>query len=109
MRKSVVATVLIACCFIFSAGNVGAVTVTFDDTQNYWPGWNNNGLDDSKDTIGTPNILGGKAEISADSYLTKLTFEVIPKAHLNLWNLVLIDQQVTSTAQSRRSAVFVED
>ena len=87
MRKSVVATLLIACCFIFSAGNVGAVTLAFEDTQYYWPGWNN-GSDDGKDTIGTPDILGGKAEISAGSYLTKLTFEVTPEAYLGLWYLL---------------------
>lgn len=89
MRKSVVVTVLIACCFIFSAGNVGAVTVAFDDTQFFWPGWNNETDDDNNDTRGTPNIWGGEAEISTDSYLTKLTFEITPQAYLHIWHLVV--------------------
>jgi hypothetical protein len=74
MRKSVVATVLIACCFIFSAGNVGAVTVAFDDTQNYWPGWDATG-NNSQDTVGIPDFQGGEAIISEDGYLTILTFD----------------------------------
>lgn len=90
MRKLVLVIVLMTCYLVLVVGNAGAThIVTFDDNRNYWPGWGNVNGDNNKDTIGTPNILGGEAEISEDSYLTKLTFEVIPEAHLHLWNLVV--------------------
>lgn len=45
------------------AGDAGAVTVSFGDSVHYWDGYANGTGDDARDTIGTPNLLGGRAEI----------------------------------------------
>jgi hypothetical protein len=38
-----------------------ASTVTFGDAARYWPGYANGTVDDTRDTIGTPDLLGGRA------------------------------------------------
>jgi hypothetical protein len=38
-----------------------ALTVSFGDSVNYWAGHANGTSDDTRDTIGTPDILGGRA------------------------------------------------
>jgi hypothetical protein len=38
-----------------------ALTVSFGDSVHYWPGHANGTSDDAKDTIGTPDLLGGRA------------------------------------------------
>lgn len=88
MRKSVLALFVTACCLVLVAGNASATAVTFGDGSKYWLGWGNGGNDDNYDTIGTPNLLGGTAEISGDSYLTKLTFKLKAQAYLDLWHLL---------------------
>lgn len=50
-----------------------AETITFGDTQYFWPGWGNGTGDDNFDTIGTPNFSGGTAVID-NGYLKSVTF-----------------------------------
>lgn len=37
-------------------GSAMATTLTFQDTMNYFPGWGNGTLDDSRDEIGNPQV-----------------------------------------------------
>lgn len=67
-------SLILAFFFLTTSFSVAApYTVPFTDTQNYWPGWNNNTGDDSKDSIGTPNFTDGTVEVSGGGYLTKIT------------------------------------
>jgi hypothetical protein len=50
-----------------------ADTVSFGDTTTYWSGWGNGSTDDSRDTIGTPNFIGGTATIDSSGNLTGIT------------------------------------
>ena len=68
------------------ASITSATTIPFGDKENYWPTWGN-GPDDGNDTIGTPDFLGGSAEIT-NGYLTKLTFDIRAKAYLDLWDMI---------------------
>jgi len=43
------------------AGQARATTVSFGDTVRYWPHYGNGTVDDTRDTIGTPDLLGGTA------------------------------------------------
>lgn len=75
MRAQTSTAVLTAVIVIFSFSIVSAYTISFTDTQPYyWPGWENSSGDDSKDTIGIPDITGGEVEINGAGYLTSLTF-----------------------------------
>jgi hypothetical protein len=51
-----------------------AYTVSFGDGSIYWPGWDNGTSDDSNDTIGVPNFLGGQVTIDADGWLESIEF-----------------------------------
>ena len=57
---------------IFSA-SVYADVISFTDNRIYWPNWGNNTTDDSQDSIGIPNFLGGTVTIQGSS-LTSITF-----------------------------------
>ncbi len=46
---------------VLLGGPAQATTVSFGDSVKYWAGHANGTSDDSKDTIGTPDILGGRA------------------------------------------------
>ena len=46
------------------AAHAQATTVSFGDTVRYWPGRGNGTADDTRDTIGTPDLLGGTATFS---------------------------------------------
>lgn len=86
-----VAVVVIVLALTFGVTDITeAVQIPFGDSHNYWPGWNNNTNDDFKDTIGTPDVLGGVAEVDSSGYLTKVTFDYQANQanHLNLWHLV---------------------
>jgi hypothetical protein len=75
-------------CFL-CASTAGAGTVSFGDTANYWPGWNNtkNGTgDDSQDTIGEPDFTGGTATFSSTGKLTGLSFTVSNPVAPSSWN-----------------------
>ena len=43
------------------AGEARASSVSFGDTTKYWQGYANGTADDTRDTIGTPDLLGGTA------------------------------------------------
>ena len=51
----------VAVAFAAVAGQARATTVSFGDVARYWPGYANLTVDDSRDTIGTPDLLGGTA------------------------------------------------
>ncbi len=62
--KRLWASISIIGVFLFiAAGIANATTIGFGDSVKYWPGWANGSSDDSKDTIGTPDILGGHVDI----------------------------------------------
>jgi hypothetical protein len=85
-----VAIVVIAFALTFGlTATTEAVPISFGDNHNYWPGWGNGSSDDSKDTIGTPNVLGGVATVEG-GYLESVTFEYQAdhSSHLGLWDLV---------------------
>ena len=52
-----------------------AATFTFGDTANFWPGWGNGSGDDAVDTIGTPNLLGGRVITDANGLLTRVEID----------------------------------
>lgn len=71
MKKTLFISVLVASLFLW--GNLFAtpITLSFGDSENYWPGWgggvrtwNHNVQDNSSDTIGTPDIKGGQVQIN---------------------------------------------
>ena len=55
------ASLTVAIAFTVIAGEALATTVAFGDAAKYWPGYGNGTADDSRDTIGTPDLLGGTA------------------------------------------------
>lgn len=61
MRPSNWACLTIAVAFTVVTGEARATSVSFGDTARYWPGRANGTIDDSRDTIGTPDLLGGIA------------------------------------------------
>ena len=46
---------------LLASGPAKANTVSFGDSVKYWSGYQNGTSDDYKDTIGTPDLLGGRA------------------------------------------------
>ena len=76
MKKIII--VLMVCFVAFFAGTAKAQTINFGDSRNYWPNWGNNdhdpwpGTDNDLDSIGTPNFIGGSAEVTGGR-LTSLT------------------------------------
>lgn len=73
MKKRLLILCMLVLGFLLSAPLANAYTVSFGDSNNYWPGWNNNSGDDSKDQIGIPNLTGGEAQLNG-GLLTSLTF-----------------------------------
>jgi hypothetical protein len=57
---------------VFLWGTAQAVSISFTDNHYNWPNWNVQ----NSDLNGTPDFLGGTAEVSADGYLTSLKFNV---------------------------------
>jgi len=63
--------------------SAGPFTFSFSDAQpNYWPGWGNGIGDDSKDHIGTPNLIGGTGVISGGGYLLSLNINYSHSAQI---------------------------
>ena len=71
-RLLVLAAGLAAATFAFGAR---AATFTFGDTTNFWPGWGNGSGDDGVDTVGTPNLLGGRAITDGSGLLTRVEID----------------------------------
>lgn len=57
-----------------AAPEARAVPVSFGDSTHYWDGYANLTSDDAKDTIGTPDLFGGTAEIDG-GLLTSVTID----------------------------------
>ena len=53
-------------------GTAQAVTISFTDSYFNWPNWDVQ----NSDLNGTPDFLGGTAEVSDAGYLTSLSFDV---------------------------------
>jgi hypothetical protein len=53
-----------------------AASVSFGDSVHAWAGYTNGTSDDARDTIGTPDLLGGIAEVSG-GLLTRVTIEYL--------------------------------
>lgn len=70
MKKT--ALFLILCFMVFSTRAAQAQLASFGDSSKFWPGWNNNTSDDTKDSIGVPNFTGGQAVVN-NGLLTSLT------------------------------------
>jgi hypothetical protein len=60
---------------IFISSQALGITINFGDNSYYWPGWGNGTVDDTKDTIGVPNITGGSITIGASGYIQDITFK----------------------------------
>jgi hypothetical protein len=84
MKKLVVAGCLVLALCAWGSFSY-AYTYEFGDSVRYWEGWRNYTGDDSKDTIGDPNILGGKATIE-NGNLTKIEFTIEKWGTGSTWN-----------------------
>lgn len=67
---SALAVALLSLCVPYPAFSL---TLTFEDTRNYWPGWGNDSGDDSQDTIGDPDFTGGTITVEG-AFLKQITF-----------------------------------
>lgn len=70
MKKSFV---VLALFIVLISSQAFGITINFGDNSNYWPGWNNNTSDDSRDMIGIPGFNGGTAVVNSGR-LTNLSF-----------------------------------
>jgi hypothetical protein len=61
--RSLLGSLAIGLGVAVAGGTAHATTVTFGDAVKYWPGYANHTGDDAQDTIGTPDLLGGRAVI----------------------------------------------
>lgn len=75
MRKLYTWTAALAALSLVSALDAGASPVAFGDTHRYWAGYQNGTGDDTRDTIGTPDLQGGVAELGASGLLTSIRFD----------------------------------
>ena len=71
MRPSIWGCLPVAFAVAVFAGQARASSVSFGDAAKYWQGYSNGTADDTRDTIGTPDFLGGTATFDdATGYLT---------------------------------------
>ena len=71
MRPSIWGCLPVAFAVAVLAGQARASSVSFGDSTKYWQGYSNGTADDTRDTIGTPDFLGGTASFDdATGYLT---------------------------------------
>lgn len=70
---------------LLAASRARATVINFNDSFNYWPGYGNTvSGQNSKDVIGTPNLLGGFFEIT-DHILTGISLDyTVPET--SLWS-----------------------
>lgn len=66
-------TLALASMLAIAAGDARAITVPFGDSARYWDGYANGTGDDSRDTIGTPDLLGGTATFDTNGVLTNVS------------------------------------
>lgn len=67
------ATLALVSMLALAAGDARATTVSFGDDARYWTGYANGTGDDSRDTIGTPDLRGGTATFDANGRLTNVS------------------------------------
>jgi hypothetical protein len=75
LRSSSLAGLLTGFALLVFGAQANALTVPFGDTANYWPGYGNGPLDDNVDTIGAPNLLGGRAILNGSGLLTRVEID----------------------------------
>lgn len=61
LRKLRRGTLALAAMLALGAVDARAITVSFGDSVRYWDGYANGTSDDTRDTIGTPDLRGGTA------------------------------------------------
>jgi hypothetical protein len=76
---------VVALLLVFSSSSFGA-PITFGDSAISWSGWGTNYT--NSDTVGTPNISGGVADVSG-GYLSSITFNYINTAYYPRYNPAL--------------------
>jgi hypothetical protein len=77
MRKSRLLAAGLAFASALSVGQARASSVTFGDSVRYWDGYQNGTSDDSRDTIGHPDLTGGTATFSAEHLLTSVQIDYL--------------------------------
>ena len=75
LRSSRIAGLLVGFALVVFGADANALTVPFGDTANYWPGFGNGTGDDALDTIGTPNVLGGRMILDNSGLLTRVEID----------------------------------
>jgi len=85
MKKRLALLVLL---IILVSSQAFAIEIPFSDTSYYWPTWKNGTADDTKDTIGIPNLTGGKVSISSNGYLENICFNYKADNYLSIWNVL---------------------
>jgi len=71
LRPSIWECLAVAFAVAVFADPAHASSVSFGDASKYWPGYANGTADDTRDTIGTPDLLGGAASFDdATGHLT---------------------------------------
>lgn len=60
---------------LLSASAASATSVSFGDSRRYWAGYQNGTVDDARDTIGTPDLLGGAAIFDDQGLLTAVRID----------------------------------
>ncbi len=76
MRPSNWASLTLAVAVTLAAGQARATTVSFGDSVRYWSHYGNGTVDDTRDTIGTPDLLGGTATFSdSTGLLTNISID----------------------------------
>lgn len=76
MRPSIWGCLPLALAVAVLAGQARASSVSFGDAAKYWQGYSNGTVDDTRDTIGTPDLLGGTASFDdATGYLTGVSID----------------------------------
>lgn len=83
---------VVFCLFIILISSQAlGLTINFSDDPNteiYWPTWNNGTSDDTRDTIGIPNFIGGSVTLTETGYLTGIVIQYTADNYLNLWGVL---------------------
>lgn len=76
LRKLRLGTMALASMLALGAVDARAITVSFGDSTRYWDGYANGTIDDTRDTIGTPDLRGGTATFDDISHrLTSISID----------------------------------
>jgi hypothetical protein len=76
LRPSIWGCLTIALAVAVLASQARASSISFGDAAKYWQGYANGTADDTRDTIGTPDLLGGTATFDdATGHLTGVSID----------------------------------